>query len=208
MDPSGKLMIVAEVRKTGQIRTADTRERFEWKKSLQQCGAVSAPNETQTKATLRSIKSMLMNSTQVFRFGITLSLAMFGASLFGMTLLDDRGGQFLIGFACFLFGWGSHLAWYANPLMFISLLLMLRGRYLGAGAMALAALALASTTFSIQETWLNEAGTKAPVVGYGWGFYLWFGSIIVLLGTAVGCWLVGPPDRKVALASDPTNQNH
>jgi hypothetical protein len=121
--------------------------------------------------------------------GVGISLAMFGASLFGMTLLDDRGGQFLIGFACLLFGWGGHLAWYANPLMAFSLLSLLLGKYRGASLLAVMALALSMATFGIQETWLNEAGTKAPVVGYGWGLYLWIGSMVVLLGTSVGCWI-------------------
>ncbi len=118
--------------------------------------------------------------------GITVSLAMFAVSLFGMTLLDERGGEFLVGLVCLLFGQG-YLAWYANPLLLFSMLLMFEGKYRWGSLTAGIATTLAATTFGIQETILNEAGHTAPVVGYGWGFLLWMGSCVVLLATAIAC---------------------
>jgi hypothetical protein len=128
----------------------------------------------------------MFSARTIRNVGITVSLAMFAVSLIGMTLLDERGGEFMVGLAYLLCGQG-YLAWYANPLLLFSILLLREGKSRWASVTAGIATALAATTFGIQETILNEAGHTAPVVGYGWGFYLWMGSCLSLLATCAAC---------------------
>jgi hypothetical protein len=123
--------------------------------------------------------------------GIVLAAVLFLSSLGFKTLLLSHGNSsFLLGFVCLLFGF-SYLAWFANPLFLVSIILLSLNRSGMALATSTASLVLAATTFLIQKAPFNEAGHMANVVGYGPGFYLWIASICVILlksilSTAVG----------------------
>jgi hypothetical protein len=105
--------------------------------------------------------------------GLSIASLLFLISLFTDTLQTASGSGFLLGFVCLLFGWGVHLSWLANPLLFFSGILLLTRQPGGAACFASFALPLMLTALQIKETWINEAGTKGPVTGYGPGFYLW-----------------------------------
>ena len=122
--------------------------------------------------------------------GLIVAAAMFLFSLGGMTIIAGPKQGFLLGIVCLLFGWGAHIAWYANPFIFFAGLLLLLGRPKPAIGCAALAIGLSLTTFLIHEIDINEAGTKAPVAGYGMGFYLGLGSSIALLATSVACSLI------------------
>ena len=134
--------------------------------------------------------------------GLTVAGLMFFISLGGSTIISGQDKGFLLGFVCLLFGWGaSYLAWYANPFIFLSGLLLLLNRPLWAAGSAAIAVGLCLTTFQIQTILINEAGTKGPVTGYGWGFYLWLGSSLVLLATSVTCLVMRRGNQINSFAS-------
>jgi hypothetical protein len=123
--------------------------------------------------------------------GIVLAAVLFLSSLGFKTLLLSHGNSsFLLGFVCLLFGF-SYLAWFANPLFLVSIILLSLNRSGMALATSTASLVLAATTFLIQKAPFNEAGHMANVVGYGPGFYLWIASICVILLTSVLSTAIG-----------------
>jgi hypothetical protein len=117
--------------------------------------------------------------------GIALATVLFLSSLgFNTLLLSHGDSSFLMGFVCLLFGF-TYLAWYANPLFLVSIVLLSLNRSSWALAASTASVILATTTFLIQKVPYNEAGHMANVVGYGLGFYLWIASMSVVLLTSV-----------------------
>jgi hypothetical protein len=127
--------------------------------------------------------------------GIVLAAGLFLSSLGFNTLILSRGdSSFLMGFACLLFGF-SYVAWFANPLFLMSVILLSLNRSGMALATSTASLILAATTFLIQKVPYSEAGHMANVVGYGLGFYLWFASMSVVLLTSVLSTTVGKAKR-------------
>jgi hypothetical protein len=117
--------------------------------------------------------------------GLSIAGLVFLVSLFNDTLQTEQKNGFLLGLVCLLFGWGAHLSWFANPLLFLSGILLLVRRPAAAACFAAVALPLMLTALQIQETWVNEAGTKGPVSSYGLGFYLWIATAVTLLVTAI-----------------------
>ena len=124
--------------------------------------------------------------------GLLVACCFFAISLFSSTLETGNGNGFLLGLVCLLFGWGSHLSWYANPPLLLAGVFLLTKRPGAAAISAAVAIALMLTALQITETYVNEAGTKAPVTGYGLGFYLWIGSGVALLITALASLMAGP----------------
>jgi len=116
--------------------------------------------------------------------GIILAFVLFVFSLGFSTLLYAQDSSFLLGIICLLFGMG-YLAWYANPFVFLTGLFLLNSKPRWALGAAAISTMLALTALSIQEIERNEAGTMAPVTGYGAGFYLWLACNVVLLATSV-----------------------
>ncbi len=123
-------------------------------------------------------------STKYQIAGILLAGTLFTISLVFNTLIPAKGDpSFLVGFVCLLFGF-SYLAWYANPLILLSVILIaLRSRW--AVATSALALALAFSALSIETVPYNEGGDDAEVVGYGLGFFLWLASMLTLLLSAL-----------------------
>lgn len=108
------------------------------------------------------------------------------AALYGIALLlpafrlEEGNSGFLLGFVCLFFGFG-HLAWYANPLYFGSLVTLLLKRGFLSALLTLPAIALALTALRITEMPRNEAGHMSAVAGMGAGFHLWLASMVVAL---------------------------
>jgi len=121
------------------------------------------------------------------RIGLGIACAMFLLSLCGSAIISRTGASFGdMGINCLLLGMG-YLAWYANPYIFLAgLSLFKRWHLLSVGCAAIA-IVLSLTALRIREIEINEAGIKEPVTGYGWGYYLWLGSSITLLLTALAC---------------------
>jgi hypothetical protein len=95
---------------------------------------------------------------------------------------------FFSGFDVMLTGiFGGYIEWFANPCLFLAWLGLVRSKYAyKTGAimgfiMSLLALALALKTFNLMNIIVNESGSREPVAGFGQGFYLWLGSILVAL---------------------------
>ena len=133
--------------------------------------------------------------------GIAFAAVLFLGSLGFKTLILSQGdSSFLMGFVCLLFGF-SYVAWYANPLVLLSIILLSLNRSGMAVATSIASLILAATTFLIQKVPYNEAGHMANVVGYGLGFYLWIASISVVFLTSVLSTTVRNAERVAASTS-------
>jgi hypothetical protein len=134
----------------------------------------------------KQVEVMAMSASAVRKAGICVAVVLFVASLGCNTLLYGPESSFLVGLVCLLFGM-SYLSWYANPFIVFSGLLLLEEKPVWAAGVAAIATGLALSALSIQEIERNEAGTMAPVIGYGAGFYLWVGCTVVLLLTACYC---------------------
>jgi hypothetical protein len=133
--------------------------------------------------------------------GIALAAVLFLSSLGFKTLLLSHGdSSFLLGFVCLLFGF-SYLAWFANPLFLVSIILLSLNRSGMALATSTASVILAATTFLIQKAPFNETGHVANVVGYDPGFYLWIASMCVVLLTSVLSTTVGKAKGVIAPTS-------
>ena len=117
--------------------------------------------------------------------GLVLSKSLFIASLGFKTLILSKGdSSFLFGLICLLFGF-SYLPWFANPLFVLGIIFLILKRFSLAVAASALSVILATTTLFIREVPYNEAGHMASIIGYGPGFYLWLGSISVLLLTSL-----------------------
>ena len=87
-------------------------------------------------------------------------------------------------------GWlgvlGGSYAWYANPLFFLSLTLVVAGRsWLKVGqllTLSLCIIVLTWNAFSYRAIW-DDAGIY-PIVSRGAGFWVWIGTMV-----ATGLWL-------------------
>ncbi len=127
------------------------------------------------------IEQKRMKNTRLQRVAISLVCGcIYAASLFLNVFTFPAGDAGCIGWFCLLFGFG-HLAWYANWLLLVSHKMMLEEKNLLdwiAPVLALAALGLALTTFSITQLPKDEAGNMSKVTGYGAGFYLWMACIV------------------------------
>jgi len=117
--------------------------------------------------------------------GLVLSISLFITSTGFKTLILSKGdSSFLFGLVCLLFGF-SYLPWFANPLFVLGIIFLVLKRFSLAVAASGLSVILAATTLFIREAPYNEAGHTASVIGYGLGFYLWLGSISVLLLTSL-----------------------
>jgi hypothetical protein len=96
------------------------------------------------------------------------------------------------GFQVLMMGWlgllFKQIAWYANPVMVLSLIFLLCRRWLAATVIALAALALAANTLVLFSTELpaDEANVNKLRLEYlGPGFYSWVASIVAIIIGAI-----------------------
>lgn len=113
-----------------------------------------------------------------------LSLVLLAISLFGPTIAyggedisQPRGwwallfGFFGITFGCF--------AWFASPLLLVATGFAEGGSPRGVLCCFAGASGLALSALWVTEVMRDEAGNMAPVVGFGWGYYVWVASAVV-----------------------------
>ncbi|MDR7132844.1 hypothetical protein J2X06_000028 [Lysobacter niastensis] len=86
----------------------------------------------------------------------------------------------------------GEFAWYANPAYFAALYWMLKHKPDLCRVAASASLGFAGLPLVSKRVWLHE-GFSVPITGYGLGFKLWFGAMLLV---AVAAWLV-PRDQYV-----------
>jgi len=129
---------------------------------------------------------MLVAST-ARRTGLVLATILFVFSLAFNTFLPAEGEpSFLLGIICLLFGFG-YAAWYANPMLLISAVLLRFNKTRLALLTSALALSLGSSALLIDKVPYNEAGDDAEVIGYGLGFLMWLGSMLVVLLVSLWC---------------------
>ncbi len=88
--------------------------------------------------------------------------------------------------ALFLIGWmgmiDGKIAWYANPALFAGWRITQRLETRPISLLyPLVSLGLSASFLAHDEIMVNEGGGRAPIVGYGAGYWLWLSSIGVLL---------------------------
>jgi hypothetical protein len=140
---------------------------------------------------------MLLSINRIRTTGVVLAIVLFILSLGFSTLLYAEDSSFLVGLACLLFGL-SYPAWWANPFLFFAGCLLKERKPAWALANAAIATVLILSTFTITHIERNEAGTLAPVIGYGLGFFLWLGCGLVLLSTSLVCVVLGKSQPRAA----------
>jgi hypothetical protein len=113
---------------------------------------------------------------------------------------DDQSASYGSGFELLLIGILGPLdgtyAWLANPALLVAwITLPLRPRAVALG-FSLAALGIALEFLRRQNVWLNEAGGRGEIAGFGLGYWLWIANIATALaGSVVGLTLDGPAKR-------------
>jgi hypothetical protein len=99
----------------------------------------------------------------------------------GETRVSLPGGYLLI------MGWGGlfdrQFAWLANPIAAASAILLVRRRYTGAAVVSAVALLLALHAVALLQQFIvmDDTGTEYRVERLGVGFFLWTGSLLVVL---------------------------
>jgi hypothetical protein len=140
-----------------------------------------------------------------------IALLGFGSSLYLISLFcpifepAEGSSGFIFGLLCLIFGF-AHLAWYANPLLFLSGIFFLLQRDGAALFFSGAAIAVGLTTLMIPEIPRDTSGQMTAVVGYNVGFYLWLASMGVVLAAALyhlSKRKVPPPLVPPLLPTDP-----
>jgi len=152
-----------------------------------------------------------MNRQQIHVIAVVsslISVAIVFASLFFPALYlraPNGASSEWPGGMLFFFGWvrilsmmWDGLGWLANVLLMLAVLDSVNRQYRSPVIFSAIGFALAMTSFLMKEVWLNEAGTKGVIVGYGAGFYLWMSAIALNLVTSTvvyALWLRAP-DRN------------
>lgn len=100
--------------------------------------------------------------------------------------LPDSWGY---GWEALLFGWLSLLSmsmwvWLGNPLLFLSWYYNTRKTYFDSLVFGLLALSASLTFMSEKEILIDEAGHRALITGYGWGYWLWLGAEVFAIISA------------------------
>ncbi len=96
------------------------------------------------------------------------------------------------GITTLLAGWWGvitgDIPWFANPVYFLALVLMLLGCYKSSQLLCALALGLGVRSVYVEQWFFNEAG-GTPITALGLAFYLWVASFVILLiGSASLQW--------------------
>ena len=129
-----------------------------------------------------------MRDMPLSRIFLLLSLALYVACLPFDTFCVPTGCDNWPSWATLLFGWlmtdagSANSTWFANPLLFVGWLGMLKpfrrynpGKIIAALA-GYAALALTVSFYFAETVVSNEGGIAQPITGYGLGYWLWVAS--------------------------------
>lgn len=118
--------------------------------------------------------------------GISLVLYILACVLPALVFIGPNGQQNMDGFSALVIGWAAPLfgqfAWYANPLLLLSIIGLMRGWRITILLVALSLL-LAADTFMLysQRVPADESGSNYMTFQYpAIGFYLWIASMVVI----------------------------
>lgn len=115
---------------------------------------------------------------------LILSVCLYAASLANICYYTGAEAPSAPGWGLLLIGWvavlGGMIAWLANPLLLVGWAMLACRLKRLAAVLAIAALACGSSFMLYQTMWINEAGTEAPISGYGPGYWLWLASAATL----------------------------
>lgn len=76
-------------------------------------------------------------------------------------------------------------AWFANPILFVAYLFFYLKRFNWSIFFGVIAFLLISSFFLNTTVIVNEGGTRAEVIGYGLGFWLWMASSVFSITAAL-----------------------
>jgi hypothetical protein len=114
---------------------------------------------------------------------VAISGVCFLVSLFLPCIYVQDDPTPFMGLALFLWGpfglLDGTVAWYANPFLALTSLLLVARRYGLVVLFGIPCLALALSTLAMHEVLINERPTYAAIAGYGPGFYLWLASLAI-----------------------------
>lgn len=129
-----------------------------------------------------------------------ISVLLFVASLWFEPFYVFKNGErtaFSDGPSLLVGGWmtvlGGWVAWLANPAWIASCACLLWGERKDAWAAAsfsIAAVAFSVSFLLIDRVPIDTAVNYATIDGYGWGYYLWVLShVVLMIGTVWLCWV-------------------
>ncbi|MFV3308384.1 hypothetical protein ACNFBT_24245 [Pseudomonas sp. NY15181] len=101
---------------------------------------------------------------------------------------DQRTPVYMNGFEIALFGWSAifgsgkywSMAWYANPLLFVTIGFYAEG-FREARVTAIAGLLVACTSPFLTRIWSDKEPPSVYVTGMGIGFYFWLAAFVIML---------------------------
>jgi hypothetical protein len=152
----------------------------------------AAPNEVAASPDSSFGPSHLVAGISILIFACSLPFDGYYIARDGLDKADPAWGLLLIGWL----GVGETLAWFANPMLLGSWVLV----WVKQGRVACVT-ALLATAFSLsfllnKDIICNEGGGRSPIIGYGYGYWLWIASIVVALVSAFGSMLETPAVAK------------
>lgn len=120
---------------------------------------------------------------------VMLSCGCFLASLYLPCVYTGDSGPPFYGWTLLLMGpfgiFDGVVAWYANPLLALILVLLLTERFRLAALCGVPCVLLALSTFAMREMAVTEQPRYEPVTGYGPGFFLWLASLAIPVACAL-----------------------
>ena len=105
---------------------------------------------------------------------------------FPAIILEWRGDDSITGWWALFLGWflifggdPAGLAWFANPMLWLAWVLVLKGFYRAGIMLGILAFSVGLLTFTLKNLVLLTAYN--PVKGMGLGGYLWLASMVVVV---------------------------
>ncbi len=112
-----------------------------------------------------------------------------------------ENGDSFPGIMCAILGWvpvepyANCIAWLANPLFFLAILLLVISKPKLALVSSLLSVMLTPATFFVEDVLVNEGGTKSDVIGFGPACFVWIaGCALPAIGAIVALRLSGTPE--------------
>lgn len=127
---------------------------------------------------------------RIFTISISGILLMFSLTqnAYYIEGMKDSVGSF--GLIAFLLGWmdlgGAGISWLANPLLFLSWILMITKRYNLAILFGCLAVLFSLSFLCFENIIANEGGEESPIIAYDNGYWFWIcSSISNFIGTCI-----------------------
>ncbi len=108
-------------------------------------------------------------------------------------------GESYYGWACLMLGWGCQFPfpWLANPAFAVAALCLPFKKWKLALSLSLAAMCFALMTFFVRAVVACGSGATALVIGYDFGFHVWFFACIA---PGIGALLVYREENRIITA--------